>query len=346
MQKKIEFLAIGDITTDAFIRLKEAEVTCDINKEHCKIAMNFADKIPYEFMEEVTAVGNSPNAAVAAARLGLTSALVANIGDDDSGKRCLASLEKDGVDTSSITAHNGIKTNYHYVLWYQDERTILVKHETYPYHLPEFPEPSWIYLSSLGGTSESLHQEIFDYLEQHPEVKLIFQPGTFQMKLGYEKLTKLYERTHVFICNLGEAQQILKTNVHVVTDLLRRLNSIGPKITIITDGPRGAYAIDSTVSPSRTYYMPPYPDSKPPYERTGAGDAFASTFSVAIALGNTVEEALRWAPINSMSVVQFVGAQKGLLTREAILKYLENAPADYKPKLLTETVQAFTTKNT
>ena len=73
-----------------------------------------------------------------------------------------------------------------------------------------------------------------------------------------------------------------------------------------------------------------YPDPKPPISRTGAGDAFASTFTSAIALGLTPAEALAWAPINSMSVVQQVGAQKGLLTRDALLEYLKNAPDDYK----------------
>ena len=44
-----------------------------------------------------------------------------------------------------------------------------------------------------------------------------------------------------------------------------------------------------------------------------AGDAFAATFTVATILAKNIEEALKLACINSMSVVQFVGAQKGLL---------------------------------
>lgn len=40
--------------------------------------------------------------------------------------------------------------------------------------------------------------------------------------------------------------------------------------------------------------MPLYPDPAPPKERTGAGDAFASTFVAALAKGNTIEEALQW----------------------------------------------------
>ena len=78
--------------------------------------------------------------------------------------------------------------------------------------------------------------------------------------------------------------------------------------------------------------MPLYPDPAPPYERTGAGDAFASTFVAALVKGNTIEGALQWAPINSMSVVQKVGAQAGLLTEEELNEWLRKAPDWYKPE--------------
>jgi ribokinase len=67
-------------------------------------------------------------------------------------------------------------------------------------------------------------------------------------------------------------------------------------------------------------------------DRTGAGDAFASTFTAAIILGKTPAEALAWGPINSMSVVQHIGAQAGLLTRTALEDFLAKGPADYVAK--------------
>ncbi|MBC7869023.1 hypothetical protein H7X69_02505, partial [Candidatus Saccharibacteria bacterium] len=44
------------------------------------------------------------------------------------------------------------------------------------------------------------------------------------------------------------------------------------------------------------------------------------------------ETALTWAPINSMSVVQKLGAQAGLLGSDAINQFLATAPADYIAK--------------
>jgi ribokinase len=72
-----------------------------------------------------------------------------------------------------------------------------------------------------------------------------------------------------------------------------------------------------------------YPDPAEPVDRTGAGDSFASTFTAAIILGFSPDVALSWGPINSMSVVQYVGAQAGLLSREKLEEYLANRPAEY-----------------
>ena len=331
MSKQLDFLAIGDIVTDAFIRLHEASVNCNIDHDNCTISMPFGEKIPYESVTVLKSVGNSPNAAVSASRLGLSSGLVTDIGDDVNGDECLAELKKNKVSTKYVTVHHGIPTNYHYVLWYEDDRTILVKHEEYEYSLPRIGSPKWIYLSSMAENSLPYHLELEKYLKKHPEIKLAFQPGTFQMRFGFEKLRGLYEHTEVLFCNVGEAKKILKIDGkdHVeIKDLLERMHNLGPKIVCITDGPRGAYAFDGTVA----WFMPPYPDPKPPYERTGAGDAFSSTFTIALALGKTLSEALMWGPINSMSVVQYVGAQKGLLTRDALEKFLKNAPGNYRPR--------------
>ena len=328
-QKQYEFVAIGDTVTDAFIRIKDASVHCSVDKEKCEICFRFADKVPYEEVYVIPAVGNSANAAVSAARLGLESALVSNVGDDYFGKECLDALASEKVGTEFVSVHRGQKTNYHYVLWYEDDRTILIKHEEYPYALPNFDSPKWVYLSSLGGNSTEFHETVLRYFEGHPEIKVAFQPGTFQMKMGIEGLKKIYERTEVFICNKQEYQRILKKpDEHDVKALMATMHEQGPKIAVLTDGPAGAYASNG----STMYFMPSYPDPKPPYERTGAGDAFSSTLVVALALGKSLEDALRWAPINSMSVVQQVGARAGLLTREKLEEHLKNAPADYEPR--------------
>lgn len=330
---QLDFVALGDVVIDNFIALKpqhtRIEDTDEGGSQHKKqLCINFGDKIPYDDSVEVSAVGNSPNASVSAHRLGLKSALVTDIGDDDYGQKIVDQLNKEGVSTDYVRTHTGLSSNYHFVLRYKEERTILVKHTEYPYEMPEIePAPKWIYLSSLAENSLPYHEMLADWLDAHPDTNLALQPGTFQMQLGYDKLKRLYERAQTFFCNKEEAQRILGTDVDDIKELLKMMQERGPDMPVITDGPHGAYVLAN----GEIWHQPMYPDPAPPVDRTGAGDSFSSTFTSALALGKEPHEALQWGPINSMSVVQYIGAQEGLLTREKLEEHLANAPENYIP---------------
>ncbi len=327
-----DFVAIGDVVNDEFITLRkdEARVDEDPQTGRALLSMYFGDKLPYEQADIVNAVGNSSNAAVCAHRLGLKSAIVTNIGDDDEGKLVQDAYKKEGIETLFVRTHPGKHTNHHYVLRYGAERTILIKHEEFDYTLPEnLGEPKWIYFSSVGENSLPYHHEIAAFIKSHPNVRLAFQPGSFQIKLGYEKIKDVYEVASLFFCNKEEAQKILHTDATDFPTLIHGIQNLGVRTPVITDGPKGAYAIDSD---GTIWKMPMYPDPMPPIDRTGAGDSFSSTFTVAYGLlGKSIPEALSWGPINSMSVVQYIGAQKGLLTRAELEKFLAEAPKDYLP---------------
>ncbi len=342
LKKQIDILAIGDLVTDAFIRLKDAHVTCKINTQDCELCMRFGDKLPFEYVKIIKAVGNAANAAVAASRLGLKAALVSNIGDDQNGKDSLVELQKNNVITSYLQTHKNKPTNYHFVLWYEVDRTILVNHTEFDYKLPPAFDkksiigryssgglpPKWIYLTSLASNTLQYHMMIADYLEANPTVKLAFQPGTFQMKFGFENLKRIYERTDLLIVNVEEAQRMLNTDSRDIKFLLESFAKLGPKLVTITDNTNGAYFFDG----DHYYHIPMYPDPRPAFERTGCGDAWAATFVSALAMGKTPLEAFLWAPVNPMSVAQFVGAQEGLLTLDQLEWWLKRAPGDFKPK--------------
>lgn len=329
--KNVDFLAIGDTVIDAFIKLKDAHVHCKIDTDACELCLRFGDKVPFESVTVVPAVGNAANAAVSASRLGLSSALLTNVGDDKDGQDCLTQLKKDNVSTEFVKINKGIKTNYHYVLWYDVDRTILIKHEKYPYELPDIGEPKWIYFSSVSESAFPFHNTVADYLDAHPNIKLAFQPGKNEIKLGKEKLARLYKHAEIFFCNVEEAEVILGIESKDVLKLSEGISALGPKIVSISDGPNGAYFYQD----GELWKIPLYPDIAPPLDRTGAGDAFASTITAAIVMGKTPLEAFALGPINSMSVVQEIGAQKGLLSYEKLEEYLKKAPADYKPTKVT-----------
>lgn len=325
-------LAVGDIFTDAFIKLREDKARIDTDPDGSKrLSMEFGSKPPYDGVDIVQAVGPSPNAAVAFARLGLRVDLRAFLGDDLPGKDSITYLQKEGVNTRLLSVQSGIKSNYYYVLRYGADRTILVKNEKYDYSWKEPEEtPEWVYLSLISDSAWQLHEDLLAYLEKHPEVKLAFQPGTFHFDWGKDKLASVYRRSYITVMNREEAALVTGKTADSIRELASGLHELGPQVVIITDGPDGSYASFN----GKVMKMPNFPDIAPPVDRTGAGDAFASTIVAAIALGEPIETALYWAPINSMSVVQKIGAQAGLLKRAEIEDYLKTAPLDYKPEEL------------
>lgn len=328
---QFDVICIGDVVTDAFIKLFDDKASVAETDEGPLLQIPFATKIPFDHTVVLNAVGNSANAAVNFAKLGLNTALIANVGGDSPGRDIINTLQKADVDTKYVHINTRKKSNYHYVLWYKEERTILIKHEEYDYHWPHIPKkdlPRWVYFSSISENALDFHDEVVEWLESNPDVMLAFQPGTFQMKAGADRLSHVYKRSELVAVNREEAAFITGGDIDDIHNLFDLIHQMGPNIVVISDGPKGSYASDR----ENRYKMPLYPDPKPPVERTGAGDAFTSTFVAAIMQGNTIEGALQWAPISSMNVVQHIGAQEGLLSEKELAQLLQKAPEWYKPE--------------
>jgi ribokinase len=321
-------LCVGDIITDDFIKLSEAhaEVTT-YDKGYKRLSFELGAKLPYEHVDKVKAVECSPNAAVSMTRLGLSTSLMSWLGDDEPGQEMIEYLKEQGVGTDDLAVEQGKKSNYHYVLRYGADRTKLQRFEDYAYQWREpAQQPDWLYLGVLGEKTWPLHEAILKYLDDNPGTKLAFQPGMYHLMWGTEKMAPFYQKAEIVVLNREEAAQVTGKDRGNVAELIQDMHGLGVKTAVVTDGPDGAYASDGR----QTLFMPIYPDPKEPYDRTGAGDAFASTLTAALAMGESLETALTWAPINSMNVSQYIGAQEGLLTREELNGFLQKAPADYK----------------
>jgi len=340
MNKKYDLICIGDVVMDAFITLekKQASVTWDKKHENATLHMPFATKVPYESLTVATAVGNSSNVVVGAARLGLRTGIIASVGGDGYGREILDYYRREHVATEFVRVNHALPTNYHFVLTYEAERTILIKHQDYEYYDPRKLDAraDWLYFSSIGEHALTMHDKVADYLRKHPNVRMGFNPGTFQLAFGPQRLREVYKHTYVLFLNREEGELVAgKREGTPIPELFDALHKLGPKIVVITDGPVGAYASDRSgvgASSGGMWYMPPYPDPKPPVSRTGAGDAFSTGFLSALIYGLPVHEALRWAPIESMHVVQFFGAQTGLLSKPALTALLKKAPTKYVAK--------------
>ncbi len=326
----LDVFAIGDTVLDTFINVQDDAVHCNLNRSACQIAFTLGEKVPVDGLTKIPGAGNASNAAVASKRLGLTSAIYATIGRDEVGRSILARWNEEGVQTTFVAKSHEFETNHHIVLSYKGERTILICHNPYHYELPKrLPRIKRLYYTSLGKNHQALEHELLSYLEAHPEVRVTFQPGTHQLQRLARGLTNVLVRTDILAMNREEAELFLEqpkgADLH---DQLKRLIDLGPRIAIITDGEHGSYASDGT----QAWFCDPFP--VPCLERTGAGDAYAATFSWALDKGFSLAEAMRHATANSASVIQFVGPQAGLLTREGVERLMRKY-SQIQPTLFT-----------
>ena len=323
----LDVLCVGDAATDVFIRLDDPHVLVREEADGRWIDLPYGGKVPFAYAVTVDAGGNAANAAVALARLGLSTALAAHVGADQVGRTMLDALDREGVHTHLVRMDPGTPSNRNFVLWYGHDRTILVHHQIYDYHWSHLrPQevPRWLYLSSVGSDAAAYYRQITEWLDAEPTVRFAFQPGTFQIAQS-ASLRNLYRRVDVLVCNREEAVEIGGGDHGDVGHLLENLHRLGPRIAVVTDGSDGAYASDGV----QRYRVPQFPDREPPTDRTGAGDSFAATLVAALAQGHPLGEALTWAPINAMHVVQDVGSQNGLLDRDTLLRDLKDAPEGY-----------------
>lgn len=316
MTPKHDLIAIGEAVLDIFLEVDEATVKCEIKRPECQICFAFGEKIPVKRMTRIPGAGNASNAAIAASRLGLKTAVYSLIGKDEAGKEILQKWKQEKVKTDYVIQDSKRPTSYSSILFREGERTILVYHEPAKYVLPPLKPAKWIYYTSLGKGHESFEKNLLKHLKDQPRTGLTFQPGTHQLRRGLDALKPVIKRSTIFIVNKEEAERLLSVTNKSVEHLLHSFLQLGTTVAVITDGHNGSYASNG----KETWFQPIFDGEA--YERTGAGDSFATTFTYAYMKGLTLMECLRWGTANAWSVVQFIGPQKGLLDQKGLQRVL------------------------
>ncbi len=317
--EQLDLLTIGDASLDAFIFPTETEALCQLNDKDCLICFSYGDKIPVKDLE-FSIGGNAANNAVGTRRLGIKTAVNLTLGEDDIGNQIVEKLIKDNVDTSYVFRQKEKRSNYSLAINYSGERTIFTYKDEIDYQFPEaFPGSSWIYLTSMGDNFSGVYQKVVDLVKGKPEIKLIFNPGSRQVRAGVEKIRNVLEVSYMVYINRDEAEKIsgFGESRGKERELLEKVNQLGPKVPVITDGPNGSYALYE----GKFYKAGVMPVDA--YERTGAGDAFGSGCLSALIKGKDIKEALLWGTVNSASVIGYVGAQRGLLKEEDMSLWLD-----------------------
>lgn len=317
-----DIITIGSATRDVFFQTKNFETRqhqdSPTNLEQC---LALGSKIEVEKMVLSTG-GGGTNAAVTFARQGLKTACLGVVGEDVVGQEILAELIKEGVDTSYFQRHTDDHTAYSVILVNSSgERTILSYKGEGQHLLAEKVswdqlQAPWFYLDSLGGHFDFL-EKVFKHAQEQG-IKIAFNPGGKELAHGWDQLSPFLPRVEVLIVNREEGARLLGLKYENFDEILEQLGSLGCRLVIISDGPRGVRVREGR----KREYRAGVPAS-PVVERTGAGDAFGSGFVAAywralaekISPEQAIVRAIQLATANASAVVTRFGAKEGILRK-------------------------------
>lgn len=306
-------ITVGAAVQDVFLSQSDVLRPVCEDPEHCFAKLELGAKADVNQIHFSTG-GGATNAAVTFARQGHEVSFMGVIGRDSAGQAVLEVLDQENINTSLVKYSPNYHTGYSVLLLASNgERTILTyRGASTHYHKNDFDlaevSADWLYVSNLGGRMEILDKLFHQAREKG--MKIAFNPGKKELAQR-DKLISLLADVEILALNKEEMQQLVDGDE--LETLVRRALQLVP-VVLLTDGMNGSMASDGkTLVRARLY------EDKIGKDRTGAGDAFASGFVSQYASGASLKDSVWFASANSNSVVDYIGAKTGILTRGARL---------------------------
>lgn len=309
-------LSIGGATYDLFVSLKEAK------DEKGFISFPIGGKTHITKVIE-TCGGGAANTSVGLARLGCAASFAGILGSDQWGESMLRTLKKEGVDTTPATIVEGEMSSFSVILTAKEgDRSILTARGVSEHlHDVTFDEAAIkkaniVYLNHLSETSCVIEDNVAGILREC-SAHLTWNPGGCQIEQGMNGPNKheLLKHTSLLLLNKEEALEF--THTATVEEALNKLIEVGVKVVCVTDGKHGVTAAEG----SSRYHCPIAEVQV--IDTTGAGDAFGTGVTWALATGLSLQISLIAGTLNGASVVGTIGAQAGLLTQTQLLQKLD-----------------------
>lgn len=293
----VEFVAMGYCSNDYLCRVPQIPIDHKV-----------------EIIEhQIQGGGPAADAVVAAARLGLRTMFVTSVGNDDGGKRILADLAREGIDTSRIPVREGCGSPMAYcwidsdgkrsVAWTHNGLRLLTAEEV-PYDV-------------IAG-AKMLHLD-----GHHPEAALAaakcakengvlfnFDAGT--IRPGVEQLVELAD---LLIASEYFARTF--TGEQDLDRALLKLAKYQAKVTGITLGAGGSIFYDN----GEIRRFPIFP--APVVDTTGAGDSFHAGFAFRYLQTQDIAVCARFASAVAAIKCGKLGARAGLPTLEQVETFLK-----------------------
>jgi hypothetical protein len=303
-------ITIGSATLDVFIKSKAFKVVKSdkfLTGEGECLAVGSKNEADGIFIDTG---GGATNAAVTFANLGIDVSVLTRIGNDLFGREIehvltekkvgLKLLQKDKIKHTAYSTLLLLGTGERAVLIYRGAASAL----EFP---AKIPPADWFYITGLSGNLKLL-DKILNCAKKN-KIKVMYNPGSVELKYGLKKLKKYFAKLEVLDFNLEEAALLCGGKMYNNKEgLFKCLQGMAPNV-IITDGPRGAYLLSGKDIYSAASL------GTIPYNTTGAGDAFGSGFCTGMIMRNDIDFALRMAILNSDGVIRKTGAKNGIMKK-------------------------------
>lgn len=207
--------------------------------------------------------GPAATAAVASARLGVPSAIVAAVGDDEAGERVRARLAAEGVDVSGVVTVPGAETSRSIVVISGTERTRAIVNRVGPA----------LELSGNRSALELLAVSRWVHVDQHGwravrDVReRIAGPVRLSIDAGNEIPGLVLDGTALYAPTREALER--RYGVGEIGAGMRRAVADGAETVVVTDGGRGSYGLRADGETARA--TPPDVEL---VSTLGAGDVF------------------------------------------------------------------------
>jgi ribokinase len=261
---------------------------------------------------EIQPGGKGSNAAIACARQGARVAVLARLGDDDFGRMALALWAHEGVDARAVEVARGERSGVAQIWVYDDgDNSIAVAPGAGAALDARHARDALGLLRSAKVVMASCEvpfaatQAAFEIARSHGALTLLNPAPARPLPATLLRVTDLLTP------NQGELQALagLDDSDAAAQALMAR----GPRAVIVTLGAAGCRVIERERAPVT---LPGH--SMRVADTIGAGDTFTGALAAALARGEALDAAARWANAAAALSVTGQGAIGGMPTREAV----------------------------
>lgn len=326
-KQNFDIITIGGATRDIIFFTDQGKVIDNKEDLICQKLLGFELSAKINIKElHYSFGGGALNSSVNFSKLGFKVGAILRLGNDKEGAAIIKELKKYKISANLIQKDKKSATGFSFLIMNGEDKeyvAFLYRGANDNLQLKSLslnPKTKGIYVSSLSGENwEDILHKVIAGKKYLPNTLFVWNPGNIQLKSGHQNLQKFLAAADVLILNKDEAIELVCSagkKLDNPEQLLEEIKAYGPKIVVITEGVKGAWAYDG----KKNYHQDAY--SVKVADTTGAGDTFGSTFAASLILHHDLEKALKLAIINSASVLTKIGAHNGLLSLKELLSKL------------------------